>query len=281
VARLWKWINPEDGASAETLIADTPERKKEVITLDVDETPENANWMHLPPQRKSRLREALVRQILQDKEKPMKSTAEHDHHDHSTHRDPFGQLQTESRLSNGSRLSLAKGDLTQVPVDAIVNAANAALEMGGGLAGAILDKGGRSIQDECYQWIKANGKASPQRRGVTKAGNLPAHWIIHAVAPIWIDGKSREPHDLLDAYASSLEAASNLNLGSVAFPSLGTGIFRNPKELGARSAKAAVEAWAKKNPNSSLKEIRFVIWDQPTIDAFLQVFNAASGSVFP
>lgn len=203
----------------------------------------------------------------------MKSTEKRDSNDQPTRGPNFGHLLTERRLSNGSRLSLAAGNLTRVPVDAIVNAANVDLQLGGGLAGQILKYGGRSIQDECNKWVEANGKASPQRPGVTGAGNLPAKWIIHAVAPIFKDGKSGEPQDLLDAYASSLAAASKLNLVSIAFPSLGTGIFHNPLELGAQSARTAVEVWAKKNPTTSLKEIWFVLWPQETADVFIKVFK--------
>jgi len=191
-----------------------------------------------------------------------------------THRP--AQILLEGKLSNGSRLRLYKGNVIWQEVDAIVNAANSALKLGGGLAGVIREEGGDSIQVECDQWVRANGQASPQHPGVTGAGKLPAKKIIHAVAPVWTGGLNNEPQELMDAYFFSLDVASKLNLSSIAFPSLGTGIFRNPLELGAQSARGAAEYWARNNPTAALVDVRFVLWDQNTVDAFIKAFKEVS-----
>src|SRR4051794_16892299 len=123
-------------------------------------------------------------------------------------------------------LALLEGDITHVEADAIVNAANAALSGGGGVDGAIHRAGGPAIMDEC----RGIGGCATGGAVATSAGDLPARWVIHAVAPIWNGGTDGEPELLASAYRRSLEVARELGAETIAFPSLGTGVYSYPLE---------------------------------------------------
>src|SRR5436309_195777 len=124
----------------------------------------------------------------------------------------------------GRTLWLSRGDIVEVEVDAIVNAANAHLAGGGGVDGAIHHAGGPSIMAECRQI-----RGCPTGNAVaTSAGRLRARHIIHAVAPRWQGGRKGEAELLVSAYRRSLEVADELGDRSVAFPSLGTGAYAYP-----------------------------------------------------
>src|SRR5258708_6711736 len=126
--------------------------------------------------------------------------------------------------TNGATLRLIQGDIVTVAADAIVNAANSGLSGGGGVDGAIHRAGGRSIMEEC----RRIGGCPTGSAVITGAGNLPARYVIHAVAPFYNDGLSGEPQRLRSAYAVSLALAEEHALRSIAFPSLGTGAYRYP-----------------------------------------------------
>lgn len=120
------------------------------------------------------------------------------------------------------RIKLVKGDITELDVDAIVNAANAYLKMGGGVAGAILRKGGQSIQAECDKI----GFIGVGNAAITSAGKLKATYVIHAVGPR--KGEGNEDEKLRNATINALKIATEKKLGSVAFPAISTGIFGYP-----------------------------------------------------
>ena len=113
----------------------------------------------------------------------------------------------EHRLPSGQILTLEHGDLTEARVGAIVNAANSSLSHGGGVAGAIVRRGGRAIQQESDAWVSQHGPAGHDRPALTGAGALPAKAIIHAVGPVWQGGQQDEPAHLRAAYTSALELA--------------------------------------------------------------------------
>lgn len=121
-----------------------------------------------------------------------------------------------------SLLVLVQGDITELDVDAIVNAANAQLIMGSGVAGAILQKGGPSIQEECNRI----GGTYVGGAVLTGAGRLPARHVIHAVGPQM--GEGDEETKLRNATMNSLLLAEAHDLKSIAFPAISTGIFRFP-----------------------------------------------------
>jgi O-acetyl-ADP-ribose deacetylase (regulator of RNase III) len=127
-----------------------------------------------------------------------------------------------------SELEILQGDITEMDTDAIVNAANAQLIMGGGVAGAIRKKGGPSIQEEC------NRIGGTQVGGavITGAGDLKARHVIHAVGPRM--GEGNEDEKLRNATLNSLKLADEHKLQSIAFPAISTGIFGFPMDRCAR-----------------------------------------------
>ena len=121
-------------------------------------------------------------------------------------------------------IHLLQGDITEMQVDAIVNAANAQLILGGGVAGAIRRKGGPTIQEECNQI----GGTYVGGAVITGAGNLPAQYVIHAVGPRM--GEGNEDEKLTNATRNSLKLAEEHGLHSIAFPAISTGIFGYPMD---------------------------------------------------
>ncbi len=118
-----------------------------------------------------------------------------------------------------SALELVEGDITEMDTDAIVNAANAQLVLGGGVAGAIRRKGGPEIQRECNK----TGGTFVGGAVITTGGNLKARHVIHAVGPRM--GQGNEDEKLKNATLNSLKLADENNLKSIAFPAISTGIF--------------------------------------------------------
>lgn len=178
-------------------------------------------------------------------------------------------------LPSGVVLALEHGDLTEAAVDAIVNAANAQLQHGGGVAGAIVQRGGRVIQTESDAWVASHGPAGHDRPALTGAGALPARAVIHAVGPIWRGGAQGEPEQLRAAYTSALTLAAAQRFASVAFPSISTGIFGYPVAQGAAIAVQAVRDFCAAHPKSSLRHIRFVIIDIDTVAVFHRALSEA------
>lgn len=161
-------------------------------------------------------------------------------------------------------LELVTGDITRQQTDAIVNAANSRLAGGGGVDGAIHRGGGPSIMAETrhkYPQGCPTGGAV-----ITGAGNLPAHYVIHAVGPIWNGGQQGEEQQLASAYQHSLEVAIAHHCQSVAFPSLSTGAYGYPVALAAHTALQTVTACLEQSRQPAL--VRFVLFDTGTYDAY-------------
>ena len=175
----------------------------------------------------------------------------------------------EKILPTGQTLQIAQGDITLEEVDAIVNAANEHLAHGGGVAWAIVKRGGDVIQDESDAWIRAHGLVPHSRPAWTSGGTLPARFVIHAVGPVWGDGD--EDKKLSDAVAGSLRVADELKCASIAFPAISTGIFGFPKERAAKVIFKAIEEYFS-NHASGLKLVKLVLWDDETVKAFLSVW---------
>jgi O-acetyl-ADP-ribose deacetylase len=174
----------------------------------------------------------------------------------------------DSALFGGTRVVLVQGDITAQRADAIVNAANSALRPGGGVDGAIQRAAGPRLLEEREKARKELGGLLPAGHAVaTGAGLLPARWVIHAVGPVWTGGGSGEADVLASAYRSSLEVARSLDLSSLAFPSISTGIYGFPVDLAAGVALAAVKADLEAHPGC-LREVRFVLYDGHTLQAF-------------
>ncbi|MGA3174664.1 MAG: macro domain-containing protein [Syntrophorhabdales bacterium] len=148
------------------------------------------------------------------------------------------EIMEEVRIGS-TRLRVIRGDITEAPVDAIVNAANSHLQHGGGVAGAIVRKGGRVIQDESDRI----GFVPVGRAAVTTAGSLPARYVIHAVGPRW--GEGDEEGKLASAVRNTLALAEEKGFTSLAMPAISAGIFGFPKDRCARIIVGEIAAFAK------------------------------------
>lgn len=136
------------------------------------------------------------------------------------------------------KIELIKGDITKIEIDAIVNAANSSLLGGGGVDGAIHRAGGKQILDECIAIRNRQGKCKTGEAVVTTAGNLPAKYVIHTVGPIWNGNEEKGSKLLASCYENSLRLAESLNVKTITFPNISTGVYKFPKEL---AGKIAVE----------------------------------------
>ena len=180
----------------------------------------------------------------------------------------MSELKAELRLKSGQVIQARQGDLTLEPVDAIVNAANEDLQHGGGVAGAIVRRGGFVIQEESERWVREHGSLPTGEVAVTGAGRLPCRYVIHAVGPVWRGGGQGEEALLRQATTNSLLKAEELKLRSIALPAISSGIFGFPKERCAQIMLAAALDFCAQRPDSTLREIRFTNIDAPTVDLF-------------
>ena len=174
-------------------------------------------------------------------------------------------------LSTGQTIQIVQGDITAEKVDAIVNAANEHLQHGGGVAWAISKKGGETIQQESDAWIREHGPVSHAHPAWTSSGLLPAKYVIHAVGPAWGDGD--EDKKLADAVNGSLRVADELKCESIAMPAISTGIFGFPQDRAAGIIYSATEKCFAGH-SSTLKTVKFVLFDQSSADVFIKVWNA-------
>ena len=181
----------------------------------------------------------------------------------------------EAKLPGGHTLQMVEGDLTQERVDAIVNAANSQLQHGGGLAAAIVRRGGPQIQVESRAWVGEHGPVSHAEPAITHAGSLPCRYVIHAVGPVW--GAGDEDAKLSAAVKGAMSAADRMKLASIAFPAISTGIFGFPKGRAARIIIETIQAYFKQIAGSGLKTVRLTLYDQPTIQAFRQAWDENLG----
>ena len=173
----------------------------------------------------------------------------------------------------GCRLEAVLGDITSAQVDAIVNAANTNLAHGGGLAGAIVARGGAVIQEE-------SNRLAPVATGdavATSAGSLPCRWVIHAVGPIWGDGN--EEASLRSAVRASLDRAAELGVASIALPAISTGIFGYPKKEGTEVIVDETRSWLVARPDAPLETVRFTAFDEQTASLFEAAVRALATSV--
>jgi len=168
-------------------------------------------------------------------------------------------------------LDILQGDLTFQKTDAIVNAANVMLTHGGGLAGEITRRGGPVIDRESAEWVAKYGSVSHSNPAYTHAGNLPCKYIIHAVGPTWGDGKEKEKLGICTS--ASLRLAEKLDLTSIAFPAISTGIYGVPYYIAAEGMLEAILAYCHTQPAVKIKEIRVVLYSKQALDAFLDVFQ--------
>ena len=170
------------------------------------------------------------------------------------------------RTIAGAELELVRGDITREETDAIVNAANTTLLGGGGVDGAIHRAGGPTILEECRQL----GGCTTGDAKLTRGGRLRARCVIHAVGPVYRDGRHGEPELLARVYQRSLEVAVEHGLRSIAFPSISTGAYRFPVGEAAPIALGTAARFLVDHPGR-LDRVRFVLFS----DADLAVYETA------
>jgi O-acetyl-ADP-ribose deacetylase (regulator of RNase III) len=180
----------------------------------------------------------------------------------------------EKILLTGQTLQIAQGDITTDDADAIVNAANEHLQHGGGVAWAIVRRGGDVIQEESDKWILQHGLVSHSHPAWTSGGALPAKYIIHAVGPVWGDGD--EGNKLADAINGSLRVADELKCKSISMPAISTGIFGFPKDRAAGIIFKSIDKYFNEN-KSGLHIVRLTLFDQATIDVFTKTWKTVNG----
>jgi O-acetyl-ADP-ribose deacetylase (regulator of RNase III) len=173
----------------------------------------------------------------------------------------------ETLLDTGQTVRVIQGDLTEEPVDAIVNAANEHLRHGGGVAGAISRRGGPSIQQESDAWVQAHGVVPTGSAAITGAGRLRCRHVIHAVGPVW-SGRGDEADRLSSAVRSALDLADEYKLASVSMPGISSGIFGFPKPLCAQVMLHEIAAWLRSHPGSSVHEVNACNIDALTAGVF-------------
>ncbi|HEX7026406.1 MAG TPA: macro domain-containing protein [Gammaproteobacteria bacterium] len=166
-------------------------------------------------------------------------------------------------------IQLTIGDITNQPdMDAVVNAANARLMPGGGVAGAIHRAAGPGLVQEC----RPLAPLKPGEAVITSGQQLPNRWIIHCLGPVHgID----EPSDklLADCYRNAIEVAERHGIERLAFPAISTGAFGYPLQDAADITANALKACLRED--SSLSLIRFVLYDDSAFDAFQKAFGKA------
>jgi O-acetyl-ADP-ribose deacetylase len=150
------------------------------------------------------------------------------------------------------RIQLVEGDLTQLSVDAIVNAANSSLLGGGGVDSAIHKAAGPKLYEECKL---LNGCATGQAK-ITKGYNLPARFVIHTVGPIWKNGARGEEQKLADCHRNSLALAVQNGVRTIAFPFISTGAYGFPLDRAARIAFTEVHRFLTTHPQ--IEQVTFV-----------------------
>lgn len=173
------------------------------------------------------------------------------------------------------RVKIIKGNITEVKVDAIVNAANSSLLGGGGVDGAIHRAGGPSILEACRKIRNAQGGCPTGEAVITTAGDLTAKYVIHTVGPVWSGhDKERKEKELSNCYSNSLKLALENNVETIAFPNISTGIYNFPKAKAAEIAISSIQKFLK--AEDRIKEIQFVCFDEENYNLYLQIINRAS-----
>jgi O-acetyl-ADP-ribose deacetylase (regulator of RNase III) len=169
---------------------------------------------------------------------------------------------------SGRTLVLQEGDITRVPADAIVNAANSALAGGGGVDGAIHRAGGPSIMRELDEIRTRTGGGCPTGSAVaTGAGRLPAKYVFHAVGPVYRDGRHGEPELLTSCYRTCLEMAEERGVETITFPAISTGVYGYPlaeaAEIAVREVKRHLE-----QPAGKVRRVVLVLYGKPAFQAY-------------
>jgi len=172
-----------------------------------------------------------------------------------------------------ARVELVQGDITRQAVDAIVNAANSQLAVGGGVCGAIHRAAGPGLAEEI---TRRYPEGCPTGSAVaTSGGALRAKFVFHAVGPVWRGGQEGEPEALRSAYERCLQLAVEHKCRSIAFPAISAGIYGYPTDLAAEVALTTTRDFLLAHGEPAL--VRFVLFDEGTYGAFARVLDGLVG----
>jgi len=164
-------------------------------------------------------------------------------------------------------IKLIKGDITQLKVNAIVNAANSSLCGGGGVDGAIHRAAGKELLAVCRNL----GGCKTGHAKITEGFKLPAKYIIHTVGPVWYGGNSNEAMLLKSCYEETLKLFKQHSLSSIAFPSISCGSYRFPIEKAAKIAIDTIQSYLENEEDSI--EVLLVNFDEKTHKQYKRIFN--------
>ncbi len=165
------------------------------------------------------------------------------------------------------KIEIIKADITQLKVDAIVNAANNSLMGGGGVDGAIHKAAGKELTEEC-RTLKG---CSTGKSKITKGYNLSAKYVIHTVGPVWNNGTANEETLLASCYDSSLQLALENNIKTIAFPSISTGAYRFPFDKAAKIAYRTISGFLMND--NSIEKVYLVCYSDKDLDQMKRVIN--------
>ncbi|RPI78981.1 MAG: O-acetyl-ADP-ribose deacetylase [Desulfobacteraceae bacterium] len=166
-----------------------------------------------------------------------------------------------------NRIQIIEGDITKQYVDAVVNAANNSLLGGGGVDGAIHRAAGPELLEETR---KIGGCPTGEAR-VSRGYRLPAQWVIHTVGPIWIGGRNHEEELLVRCYQNCFRAAQELEIQSIAFPSISTGVYNYPLEPATTIALEETKKFLAKD--RVLSRVLFVCFGERVLKTYQKVYR--------
>jgi O-acetyl-ADP-ribose deacetylase len=165
----------------------------------------------------------------------------------------------------GRQIEILRGDITELEIDAIVNAANTTLLGGGGVDGAIHRAAGRELLAEC----RTLGGCRPGEAKITRGYHLPARFVIHTVGPVWRGGKHGEPETLANCYRNSLQVAVENGISTVAFPAISCGAYGYPIQKAAYIAVKTTREFLTNNDN--IDTVIFVLSSEDIYETYRQL----------
>jgi O-acetyl-ADP-ribose deacetylase len=166
------------------------------------------------------------------------------------------------KKTEDSKIDIIRGDITEVDVDAIVNAANTTLLGGGGVDGAIHRAAGPELLAEC----RTLGGCQPGEAKLTQGYRLPARFVIHTVGPVWTGGKGGEPQILANCYRNSLQLAVKNRIKTIAFPAISCGAYGYPIPEAARIAVETTREFLATDNN--IDKVIFVVASDEILRAY-------------
>ncbi|XP_071137975.1 protein mono-ADP-ribosyltransferase PARP14-like [Mytilus edulis] len=181
------------------------------------------------------------------------------------------------KAAGGQDVIIVKGDITGLDVDVIVNGANKDLNHSGGLAKVLILKGGKSIQDECDQYISYSKQLSEGECFSSKPGTLKCHMIVHAVGPSWQGGSNREEDLLQKCVERAIVETEKNKYTTIAIPALCTGIFGYPAHQATRAIAQAVRDYFKRNKTSLVETVYLCDVNENSVDLFVKAGDKMFG----